>query len=104
MSAAGPVTFDDYQRWATLRTDAMNFVHPLAHLARVEFGVRPSTPEEEAEVIRAAWVDFNPRDPGAVGDTWHVLPHAWVQHWKLYTYVRMGDRVREGRWSASAHP
>lgn len=64
--------------WAS-RVDVV--VRCLGCLARVGLALQPRDPREERGVVDWLNSKFDPEDPGAVGDTWYLLPARWWQLW-----------------------
>jgi Ca2+-binding EF-hand superfamily protein len=74
--------------WVRRHPEMLACLSLLQQAARVECGVRPAAPLQEAAVIAGCCRRFNGREPGAEGDVWHVVPMRWWRGWCAFTGYR----------------
>ncbi|XP_022251040.1 ubiquitin carboxyl-terminal hydrolase 32-like [Limulus polyphemus] len=77
------VTLDEYLVWSVDQTLPHQFLNILFQICHVVFGLRPTTKEEEGEIIRE-WLDREVNRGMQIGQFWYLISMEWWKTWNDY--------------------
>uniref|UniRef100_A0AAY4AMK5 Ubiquitin carboxyl-terminal hydrolase 32 n=1 Tax=Denticeps clupeoides TaxID=299321 RepID=A0AAY4AMK5_9TELE len=86
----GHLTLEDYQIWSVQSALAGEFLNLLFQVCHIVLGLRPATPEEEAQIIRG-WLERESRHGLQPGEYWFLIATQWWQQWR--DYVKYDSRA-----------
>eukprot|EP01098_Paradermamoeba_levis_P004012 TRINITY_DN1757_c0_g2_i1.p1 TRINITY_DN1757_c0_g2~~TRINITY_DN1757_c0_g2_i1.p1 ORF type:complete len:322 (-),score=143.72 TRINITY_DN1757_c0_g2_i1:31-996(-) len=76
------ITMNEFKTWVRRNPIAVQFFETIRRISNVSFGVRPSCPTEEKEIVS----DLGKQKLMRVGDLYYVISYSWWQLWKEYTH------------------
>ncbi|XP_062872717.1 ubiquitin carboxyl-terminal hydrolase 32 [Trichomycterus rosablanca] len=79
----GQLTLEDYQIWSVKSALAGEFLNLLFQVCHIVLGLRPSTPDEEGQIIRG-WLERESRHGLQPSQNWFLISMQWWRLWKDY--------------------
>eukprot|EP01059_Diplonema_ambulator_P006875 TRINITY_DN1644_c0_g1_i7.p1 TRINITY_DN1644_c0_g1~~TRINITY_DN1644_c0_g1_i7.p1 ORF type:complete len:1023 (+),score=302.12 TRINITY_DN1644_c0_g1_i7:1489-4557(+) len=76
------MTTDELLAWTVDHEFGMQFTQAVWQVAFIDLRVRPSTPEEEREIIENLNTTYTPENPGPVGTIWCLIDATWWHEWR----------------------
>lgn len=76
-------TLDEYLVWSVDQALPYQFLNILFQVCHIVFGLRPTTKEEEGEIIRE-WLDREVKRGMQVGQFWYLISMEWWKTWNDY--------------------
>lgn len=77
------ITLDEYLVWSVdqnLTSDLLNILFQVCHIV---FGLKPSSKEEEKEIVRG-WIERDERRGMQIGQFWYLISMDWWRSWNEY--------------------